>query len=78
MNTILASVGSKKMMFAGALAALIAQDGWSRVGGPLWFHVIGLSIIGAGYCIGTALQEGLEGHGYDAQAERLKETKTPA
>ena len=73
MQTLMASIGSKKLMFAGAVAGILAQDGISRPGGMLWFHVIGLAILGAGYCIAAAIQEGLEGQGFDAQELRSPE-----
>jgi len=76
MNTLMASIGSKKLLFAGALAGIIAQDGASSAGGMAWFHVIGLAIIGAGYCVAAALQEGLEGQGYDAQELRESPPKS--
>ena len=57
MNTILGSVGSKKLMTSGAVIAIIIQDGMSRAGGWLWWHGISIAIVTGCYCLAAAYQD---------------------
>ena len=55
MNTIYSSIGSKKLMLAGAILALIIRDAETR--GWQWFHAISVAIITGCYCIAAAYQD---------------------
>lgn len=79
MQNALAGLGSKKLMLVAALCALIVKDAESRPAGWMWWHAISLAVLGLGYCIAQAFDDGMRGHGSEAQEFRTPdETKPPA
>ena len=54
-NTIFGAVGSKQLMMAGAVLALILEDGMSR--GMQWWHGISSAIITGCFCLAKAYQD---------------------
>ena len=76
MNTIMASIGSKQLMVAGVVLALIIRDAESRVTGWQWWHAISVAIITGCFCLAKAYQD--KGKADNDAEKRLVDGGEPA